>query len=412
MTERLVETGASLVPPPPETGTDFPVLDTLRAVGALCVLTTHAAFWAGDYYRNGAWGTFLARLDVGVAIFFVLSGFLLARPWLARAADGRDAPGARPYLWKRLLRIAPLYVVTVVLALTFIEENQDRSPSDWLVSLLMLDTFTSAGAPAGLTQMWSLAVEVCFYLLLPVLMVLLVGRHRVLNPGRVLVGLAAMVGVSVWWHLDGAARAGELSLGNPLQWLPAYLGWFAAGILLALAQVLHARGSTRWTQGLVTLARQPGSCWTLVIGLMLVTATPLAGPTLLISPTAGESLLKNVVYGIVGLLVVMTGVFALPGGLYERTLGHGGGRRLGWISYGIFCLHLPLLHFVMWSTGWTLFEGRGLQIWALVLVLSIVAAELAYRLVERPALRLKRLVPDRSSSATSSSSPTSGTTIA
>ena len=58
----------------------FPVLDTMRAVGALAVLTTHVAFWAGDYQRHGAWGSFLARLDVGVAIFFVLSGFLLSRP--------------------------------------------------------------------------------------------------------------------------------------------------------------------------------------------------------------------------------------------------------------------------------------------------------------------------------------------
>ncbi|MDP3890668.1 acyltransferase, partial [Nocardioides sp.] len=367
---------------------------------------------AGDYYRHGALGTFLARLDVGVAIFFVLSGFLLARPWIARAAEGQDAPAAHPYLWKRLLRIAPLYVVTVVIALSLIGENQERGPADWVVSLLMLDSFTADGAPAGLTQMWSLAVEVCFYLVLPALMVLLVGRHRALRPGRVLAGLAAMSALSVWWHLDGAARASELSLGNPRQWLPAYLGWFAAGILLALAHVVHTRGSPPWTRGLVTLARQPGSCWILVVGLMLVTATPLAGPTLLIPPTAGESLLKNLVYGLVGLLVVMTGVFAIPGGLYERSMGHGSGRRLGWISYGIFCLHLPLLHFVMWSTGWTLFEGRGFQIWALVLVLSIVAAELTYRLVERPALRLKRLVPDRSSNASRSSSPTSGTTIA
>ena len=71
-----------LVPPPPETAATFPVLDTLRAVGALCVLTTHVAFWSGAYTNHGAWGTLLSRLDVGVALFFVLSGFLLARPFL------------------------------------------------------------------------------------------------------------------------------------------------------------------------------------------------------------------------------------------------------------------------------------------------------------------------------------------
>ena len=86
--------GDAVVPPPPETAPTFPLLDTMRAVGALCVLTTHAAFWAGDYTRHGTWGTVLARLDVGVAIFFVLSGFLLSRPWLpARRPTGRPRRG-------------------------------------------------------------------------------------------------------------------------------------------------------------------------------------------------------------------------------------------------------------------------------------------------------------------------------
>ena len=102
----------------------MPELDTLRAVGALAVLTTHAGFWAGDYTRLGVRGTLLARLDVGVAIFFVLSGFLLSRPYLARAATGQGAPATGRYLWKRFLRIAPVYVLTVVVALVSSERTR------------------------------------------------------------------------------------------------------------------------------------------------------------------------------------------------------------------------------------------------------------------------------------------------
>ena len=89
---------------PPETvahseiAPEFPVLDSLRAVGALAVLTTHVAFQSGAYVRDGTWGALLSRLDVGVAIFFVLSGFLLARPYLARAAARPAAPRHRPLL--------------------------------------------------------------------------------------------------------------------------------------------------------------------------------------------------------------------------------------------------------------------------------------------------------------------------
>jgi len=382
--------GRQLVPPPPATGVEFPVLDTLRAVGALCVLTTHVAFWAGDYTNHGVWGTLLARLDVGVAIFFVLSGFLLGRPWLARAADGRGPVPTVPYYRNRFLRIMPVYVVAVVLALTLVTANDDLGPRDWIRTLLMLDTLTGSGFPAGITQMWSLAVEVSFYLVLPVLMVLLVGRGGHLRPWRVLTGVVVLVGVTVWWHLDGATWAGERSSGAPLQWLPAYLTWFAGGLFLALVQVLWERGAwTALTARVVALGAQPGSCWAAALGLMLVAATPLAGPSMLAAPTPAQSLTKNLLYAAVGVLVVLTGVFTTPGSRYAGLMSRVSLRRLGWISYGVFCLHLLMLHFVMWSTGWELFSGGGVAMWLMTLGPSLLVAEASYRLIERPALRLK-----------------------
>ena len=407
---RADDLGETLVPPPPETAGTFPLLDTLRAVGALCVLTTHAAFWAGDYTRHGTVGTVLARLDVGVAIFFVLSGFLLSRGWLERAAAGRPAPAVRPYFWNRLLRIFPIYIVTAVLALVFIVRNRDLGMGQWVSTLSLTDPYFRDSFPAGLTHMWSLAVEVAFYVVLPVLMAVLVGRRRTLRPSRVGAGLLAMVAVSVWWHLDGAGRlAGQ---GRPLEWLPAFLTWFAAGILLALVEVRARHGiSGRLGSALASLARQPGSCWTIVVGLMLISATPLAGPSMLAAPTEVESLTKHFIYACVGLLIVMTGVFNDPTSRYSRVMGHPSGRRVGWISYGIFCLHLPILHFVMWSTGWDLFVGRGVAIWALALGLSLVAAEIGYRVVERPALRLKRRGNSADPVAAAISAPTSGTSM-
>jgi len=382
----------TLVPAPPETGTTFPLLDTFRAIGAVAVLTTHAAIWAGDYTRNGTWGTLLARLDVGVAIFFVLSGFLLSRPHFARAAVEQPAPGVGRYLWKRALRILPVYFLAVALALTFIQANQNLDTRTRVITVFMLNTFLEPANPAGLSHMWSLAVEMTFYLGLPLLMLVAIGRRRTLRPWRVFAVLVLMVATSIWWHLDGAARAGERSEGQPAQWLPSYLSWFAVGIGLALLQVLHERG--RWPRlsaPFVFLGRQPGSCWVLVAGLLLVSATPLAGPTMLAAPTSAQSLTKHFLYAAIGGLVVLTGVFAVAGTSYSKVFGHGVLRRLGWISYGIFALHLCVLHFVMWATGWELFVGRGFAIWLIALVISIVVAEVVYRVLERPALRLKNL---------------------
>ena len=164
------------------------------------------------------------------------------------------------------------------------------------------------------------------------------------------------------------------------------------------------------TNALIGLARQPGSCWVAVLGLMLVSATPIAGPVLFAAPTPAQSLTKHLLYAAVGFLVVLTGVFADPASRYSRVMGHPLGRRLGWISYGIFCFHLPMLHLVMWLTGWQLFQGRGVLIWLLGMGLTLVVADLCYRLVERPVLRLKG-VWRRTGSAARRSTPASGTSI-
>ena len=96
------------------------------------------------------------------------------------------------------------------------------------------------------------------------------------------------------------------------------------------------------------LGRQPGACWALVAGLMLVAATPLAGPDAALRRDAGgvadqaPALRRDR-----RALLVLTGVFARPTGRYARVMSHPVLRHLGHISYGIFCLHLPVLHLVI-----------------------------------------------------------------
>ncbi|WKN50150.1 acyltransferase [Nocardioides sp. Arc9.136] len=389
----------------------FPALDALRAVGALAVLTTHVAFWSGDYGQHGFWGTLLSRLDAGVAVFFVLSGFLLSRPYLARAATGLPRPSTRSYLWRRLLRIAPVYVVTAVLALALLRENDGLGVGDWVSTLFLANTFVDPLPPAGLTHMWSLAVEVCFYLLLPLLMLVATGRGASgrLSPARVVALLVLMAAVTVWWHLDGGDRVGDRVDGATGQWLPGYLTWFAAGIGLALVHVLATRGGAT-ARRLLAPGRQAGACWALAGGLLLVSATPLAGPTLLVAPTTAESLTKNLLYTAIGVLLVLPGVVADERSGFGRTFGHPVARRLGLTSYSLFALHLPVLHLVMWVTGWRIFTAPGLPLWLLVLAGSLVAAELGYRLLEVPAMRLKRLVPRTRPEPTVDTAATSVTT--
>lgn len=379
-----------------EQAPQFPVLDTLRAVGAVAVLTTHVAFQTGDYGRHGIVGALLARLDIGVAVFFVLSGFLLSRPYLASAAASRKRPATGEYYRKRFLRIYPVYAVSVVLALTVIPENHDAGLLEWLRTLTLTNVFTTGRLPQGLTQMWSLSVEATFYLVLPLLMRAALGRPRVFRPRRILLLIASGVAVSCWWNGFLVTEIDTVTFGAPRSFLPAHLTWFLVGIALALLHVLHqTRPHLRPVRLLVALGSMPGVCWAAAGGLMLVAATPLGGPTLLIVATSSQSVVKHLLYAVIAGLVTLTGIFAVTTGRYARLMSATWLRHLGHISYSTFSIHLVVLHLVRTFTGHVLFSGQGLQIWTLTLVVSLAVSEILYRFVERPGMRLNSRGPRR-----------------
>ena len=386
----------------------FPVLDPLRAVGALAVVLTHVTFWTGDYFRHGIVGSMLPRLDVGVAIFFVLSGFLLSHQYLASAIRGRAHDGTGRYYWKRFLRIYPPYVIAVVLAMVFVRVETEPTVGDWLTVLAMGDIYVSDALRTGQTQMWSLATEVSFYIVLPLLMLLVgaKGRLRPTTP-RVMGLVLALVAINVVWTLFLNTRAHDLDFGLPGQWLPSYLMWFAGGIALAWAHVLvSTRGPGRWLTRLIAVAHQPGVCWALALSLLVIAATPVSGPMLFEPSTPAEALTRQTLYALIGILLVLTGVFADPRSGYARVMSNRLLRRLGHISFGVFCIHLVVLHFVYWVTPYEKFIGNDLlPVLGLTLVISLPLAELIYRFVEVPAMRLRHV-----GSATPRTTPARATT--
>jgi peptidoglycan/LPS O-acetylase OafA/YrhL len=386
-------------------GETFPMLDTMRAVGAIAVMITHCGFNAGSYTENGALGRLIARMDVGVAVFFVLSGFLLSRAWLSRSRAGQPPPGVGRYFWKRFLRIVPPYVVVAVVALALIDDNAGLWPEGWWPALTMTDIYVSDRLPFGLTQTWSLATEVAFYVALPLIMLVAVGRHR-LSTRRVGAVLLVLVAVNVWWLLGGSAMM-PVDNGHVNEWLPAYLTWFSSGIALALMQVTPEHPG-RVRKLVRELAASPGVCWSVALGLLLVAGTSVAGPMLLVPATEVEALTKNLLYAAIATVVVLPGIFATPGGRYTSFMSHRFLRHLGHISYGIFLVHMSVLHFVMWWTGYELFEGHFVQIFVLTLALSLIASEVLYRVVEVPCQRLKGL--GRRSAATTTATETAVTT--
>src|SRR3981189_1850523 len=163
MTRAVHEAPDALRPPPGHPR--FPLVDGLRAVAALSVLVTHTAFLSG-FNGHGELGAITARLDVGVALFFVISGFLLYRPFVAARFERRPAPRVTRFARRRALRILPAYwlALTVLAIWPGLAVVQGGT---WWVYYGLLQDLRVPWIQGGLKAAWSLGVEVQFYLLLP-----------------------------------------------------------------------------------------------------------------------------------------------------------------------------------------------------------------------------------------------------
>ena len=290
-------------------------------------------------------------------------------------------------------------MLAAVAALVLLPGNSGASPALWVKTLLLSNIYVDDHLPDGLTQMWSLAVEVAFYVVLPGIMWLALSRRRRGTPSRSRLGvvLAVLVAVNVVWVLDLAVR---LDWGGSMigLWLPSYLTWFSVGMAMAACYVrVHreaqdaAVGSDRVASTLRQMGMAPGVCWTTGLALFAISATPVAGPSSLTAPALGEAMTKNLLYAVTAGLLILPAVFADPGGRFIRVMSTPLLRHLGHISYGLFCVHLVILELVARWRGIELFEGRTVELFAFTLVLSLVVSEVLYRLVERPAMRLRNL---------------------
>ncbi|MGW5561009.1 acyltransferase family protein [Micromonospora sp. NPDC003944] len=357
----------------------LPALDALRAIGAVAVVGHHVGFQTAAT-MNTSWGGWLARLDVGVAIFFVLSGFLLFRPWALNAATGRARPGAERYLWRRALRILPAYWLAIVVCLVVLPQNGQASVGDWIRHLTFTQIYQPGQLRAGLSQTWSLATEVVFYLILPLLAVLVVGRSW--RPVRTIVMISGSALLTAGWLT--MMGLGWLDTALHTMWFPSYAAWFGAGMALAAAHVALRTGTAPAVfRVLDDLASAPVTCWAAAVGLMAIATTPVAGPRDLTEPTAAEFGVKLTLYLLVAALILIPVAFGGPGRAKE-IFGSSSARWLGAVSYGLFLWHPMVIELIYLVDDRPLFTGGLLNTFVLTMTLGLVYAAVSYYGVERP----------------------------
>lgn len=382
---------------PPSMSDRLPALDALRAVGSFAVVGTHVGFLTGFIF-NGVWGGVVARLDSGVAIFFALSGFLLFRPFAASVAVGDGSRHFGRYLLRRAVRILPAYWLMVVVVLLVLPQNKNLPGSVWLHYLTLTHIYVpKAGFITGLTQVWSLATEVVFYLLLPLIVMVAVGRRW--HPVRTLIIIVLVTAAANAIWLEWTALT-FISADPTSFWLPMYALWFGAGMALATIHVALRSGTAprRW-RIFDDLGAAPVACWAIAAALLIMASTPIAGPRDIAAVTIGALSTKQVLYTVIAALLLIPAAFGPPN-QFKAVLSSQPLHWLGTISYGIFLWHLFVLEELFRIEHRPYLTGNPLTTYVVTLAGTLVLASLSYYLLERPLMNLtsrsrRRLRDDR-----------------
>jgi len=376
--------------------TRFPCFDGFRAIAALSVLVTHVGFTSGLNGRS-SFGAYTARMDIGIAVFFLISGFLLYRPFVAARFADRPGPRVMPYFWRRALRIFPAYWIALTVVV-FVLGHGPRDVKSLALWYGLVHIYSYEHVIGPIVQSWTLGTEISFYLFLPAyawFMSRVVGgtseRRRVRTElaGLALLYVSAFAFRSVLLAGDASPRVN----GTLTKWLFANTDLFALGMLLAVVSVWVSQDDRRRAPLSLDHPWAPGACWALAGLFFWVVSTRLGLPRQTIDYEPLGELAQQFLYGVIALLVLVPGVFGPQDrGLVRALLRHPVLQLLGLISYGLYLWqNVWVEEYVDWADA-RLFATPFGEMLMVVLVLSIAAAGISYVAIERPVLRLKRMV--------------------
>jgi peptidoglycan/LPS O-acetylase OafA/YrhL len=343
----------------------FTSLDGLRGLAALVVLVHHCLLitpqLVGVVESGGAapmdswvwWATFtpLHLIWAGkeaVYVFFILSGFVLTLPF---TGDSRPRWGA--YFPKRMVRIyLPVWASLIFALLMAWTVPRVASPefSSWVnlhdeAPNVLVDAFLLRGAGSLNSPLWSLQWEMLFSLLLPLYVVLAIRMRRT-------------------WLLSIAGLFLIIAVGNILYAaLPVYLPMFGVGVLMAARRDVLERwgrklGPWGWASLLVASIVLLCSQWLFPQLPMTISLAAIGGALLLFAFIACKSAVR----------------------LGNNFLVHWLGMR----SFSLYLVHEPIVV----SVAFVLHATNPFQVALIAMPLSLLVAEIFFRLVERPSHRL------------------------
>ncbi|MCU1429667.1 MAG: acyltransferase 3 [Actinomycetia bacterium] len=381
-------------------GAKYPGFDGLRAIAAISVAVTHSTFISGFNIRNNTIGPYTARMDIGVAVFFVISGFLLYRPFVLARLRAVNSPEAVPYFQRRLLRIFPAFwlVFTVVLVCPWFHGLSWNRPSfsGLVAHYTLTHIYFHQHVLGPVQQSWTLATELAFYVFLPLYAfgIRRVGRSARAQLTSELSGLAVLYMISVAFRIWAFYGPPQSFNGQYNTWLPARIDLFALGMLLAVGSA-WLQATERAEPAFVRSVLFPWYCWAIALASFWYLSVGFGlndpshrGPTPNLSHP--QQMWLQFFWGVTGIFLVAPAVFGPQDqGLIRRFLANRVMQWVGLVSYGIYLWHEAVIDWYLRLTKPVAFHSSVLRMTAFMVVFTVLFSAISYYVVERPVLRLK-----------------------
>jgi peptidoglycan/LPS O-acetylase OafA/YrhL len=349
-------------------------MESLRALAALAVIVGHV-FGAAYLWRSSIYAGMLHRTILGggfaVYLFFALSGYLLYLPFARRDFGAGSSIRLGRYLGNRAVRILPLYYAVLIIIL--LTTQHGGTFDQWWRFAVFGESFSSHTVGTVDGPMWSLVVELHFYILLPVLAagIRLVARRSYSRAALVLAVLAlGSFALRVILVLHPAQ--------HDLRWeysLPTTFLFFVSGLSLALIRVRWDAGPPAWLAGVL----RNGNTW-------LLASVPLWALTFWRYDL-------DVVAALASFLVVGSAALPLRRGRLVRSLDWRPLAVLGTASYSLYLWHWPIVNEVA-GAGWS--PAGFLPLLVILVPICVAVALVSYAVIEEPFLRLRRSWSGRS----------------
>lgn len=369
--------------------------DGLRGLAALAIVVHHASFMSGSTFRDSRLSAIWARLDVAVPVFFGLSGYLLFEPMLRRIVEDRPQASMLTFWRRRVVRIFPAYWAALLIQLA-IGAIAVGGAGGLLLTLTLTHAYAGEKAITGITQSWSMATEVGFYLLLPFFAMLCaaLSRRRPKVQRVMVAAVLAVVCIAI------------STITRPL-WtqyrLPGYRNYrftvfanadfFAVG-LLAACLVVGGDVSDRLAQARSRLFVRPTYWYVASLCTLLFVSWQLDLPRGLAEGSLESGIARQAGYFLVALLAVAPACCAGPTGWGQRLLGSRPFVWLGVVSYGVYLWHQVFISAPSGGRGllfrlfdWPNFAAPMLPLVILTIAGSLVLGAISWYLLERPLLQ-------------------------